>query len=92
MSDESARLANDRVATYILEQFRGEKYTTATAQHLYRCDSIRVIDPDAQDGDYGCDTGCDYTRFTATIACDHGQQVDYEYGEFGMLSDILAGL
>lgn len=92
MIGEAAQRANERVADYIMRQLRGEPGDSPTAQHLANCDSARVTNPDAQDGTYGCDTGCDYTTFTATIACGHGQQMDYEYGEFGMLSDILSGL
>ncbi|MER6183035.1 hypothetical protein [Streptomyces sp. NPDC001652] len=92
MSDEAAQRANERVAAYILEQFEDEPGDDAAAQHLAACDSVRVTDPDAQNGTYGCDTGCDYTRFKAVIACDHGQQCEFKYGEFGRLSDILVGL
>jgi hypothetical protein len=89
MNDDAAQRANDRVARYILAQFKNEPGNEAAAQHLAHCESVRVIDPDASNGTYGCDTGCDYTTFEAVIACDHGQQIDYEYGEFGLLSDIL---
>lgn len=92
MNDEASKRANERVAAYILEQFRDEPGSDPAAQHLAACASAQVTEPDASQGDYGCDTGCDYTRFTAIIACDHGQQYEFKYGEFGMLSDILAGL
>lgn len=92
MTDEAAQRANERVAAYILEQFHDEPGGGESAEHLAACDSIRVTDPDASNGTYGCETGCDYTRFTATIACGHGQQIEFEYGEFGRLGDILVGL
>lgn len=92
MNDEAAQRANDRVAAYILEQFRDEPDSDPAAQHLAACAGAIVTEPDASQGAYGCDTGCDYTRFEAVIACDHGQQYEFKYGEFGMLSDILAGL
>lgn len=87
--DAAADRANAKVARYILEQFQEEPGDEPAAGHLAACDSVRVEDPDAQNGTYGCDTGCDYTRFTAVIACDHGQRHEFEYGEFGTLSDIL---
>lgn len=93
MTGETAQRASERVAAYILEQFHDEPGDDEAAEHLAACDSAVVTNPDASNGTYGCDTGCDYTTFTATIACDHGQQIDdYEYGEFGRLGDILIGL
>lgn len=92
MSDTAADRADKKVARYILEQFKGEPGDDLAAQHLAACDSVRVTDPDAENGTYGCDTGCDYTRFEAVIVCDHGQRYEFEYGEFGMLSDILWSL
>lgn len=89
MSDDATGRANEKVARYILEQFKDDPGLDSAAQHLATCDTVRVTDPDAQSGEYGCDTGCDYTRFEAVIGCDHGQQINYEYGEFGLLSDIL---
>jgi hypothetical protein len=89
MTDETAIRANDKVARYILEQFKDDPDTEPAAEHLAACDSVRVTDPDAQNGTYGCDTGCDYTRFEAVITCDHGQRHEFQYGEFGMLSDII---
>lgn len=92
MSDEAAARANEKVCRYILEQFKDDPGTDPAAKHLSACESIRVTDPDAQSGTYGCDTGCDYTRFEAVVACDHGLQYEFEYGEFGMLGDIIEGL
>lgn len=89
MSDTAADRANEKVARYILEQFQAEPGDDPAAQHLAACDSVRVEDPDAESGTYGCDTGCEYTRFEAVIACAHGQRYEFEYGEFGMLADIL---
>lgn len=92
MTDEAVDRANERVAAYILEQFHDEPGDGEAAEHLAACDGARVTNPDASNGTYGCDTGCDYTRFTATIACGHDQQIEFGYGEFGRLGDILVGL
>ncbi|WP_369211328.1 hypothetical protein [Streptomyces flavofungini] len=92
MTDESAERANEKVASYILEQFKDEPGQEPAAQHLAACDSVRVTDPDARDGEYDCDTECEYVRFEAVIACDHGQRYEFEYGEFGMLSSIIGDL
>jgi hypothetical protein len=89
VNDTAADRANEKVARYILEQFKDEPGDDPAAQHLAACDTACVTEPDATNGTYGCDTGCDYTRFEAVIACDHGRRYEFEYGEFGMLSDIL---
>lgn len=89
MTDTAADRANEKVARYILDQFKEEHDDDSSALHLAACESVRVDDPDAQSGTYGCDTGCEYTRFEAVIACEHGQRYEFKYGEFGLLSEIL---
>lgn len=47
----------------------------------------------AYDGEYGCDTGCEYLRLEATIeceACEVKQRVDY--GEFGDIASLVRAL
>lgn len=46
-------------------------------------------DPDAYNGSYGCDTGCDYARFEAVITCPHGEREQFEWGDFGEIGRIL---
>lgn len=37
-----------------------------------------------EDGEYGCDTGCEYMRLEARIKCEHTDLVHtIDYGEFG---------
>jgi hypothetical protein len=80
--------ADEKVAQYILREFRREDPT----KHLTLCPDTDVVEADAEQGTYGCRTGCDFTRFTALIACSHGDRETYEYGEFGDLSSILFDL
>jgi hypothetical protein len=80
--------ADEKVQRYILNTYR----ELHPDHHLSSCDEVQVIHPDAEYGTSGCDTGCEYTRFTATIRCPHERHHDFEYGEFGNLADILAEL
>lgn len=80
--------ADEKVRRYILNTYR----ELHPDHHLSSCDEVQVIHPDAEYGHDGCDTGCEYTRFTATIRCPHEVHHDFEYGEFGNLADILAEL
>lgn len=89
VKDTAADRANEKVAEYVLQAFRGEPDEDPAALHLAACEGAFVEDPAAEQGAYGCDTGCDYVRFTAVIACEHGRRYRFEYGEFGMLADIL---
>lgn len=69
----------------------GEWVPKAEQPHLVACPEA-VADATAEDGVYGCETGCDYARFEATISCPHGFSEQYEYGQFGELSYILEDL
>lgn len=99
--DEAAGRADRLVAAYILRAFHSDYdrmtyrqgfYRHAAEMHLARCPTMRLTEHEATGGFYGCETGCDYSRFTATIVCGCGRSVDYEYGEFGELADIIADL
>ncbi|MER7361903.1 hypothetical protein [Nonomuraea wenchangensis] len=79
--------ADERVARFILKTYRepGE----AENAHLRDCPDATVQDPDAYDGTYGCDTGCDYARFEGVITCPHGEREQFEWGDFGEIGGIL---
>ena len=85
--------ADELVRRFVLRQYR-RKYVhagysnRAAAEHLQSCPDITVTDQEAYDGEYGCDTGCEYARLEATLRCPHGFSDDFEYGEFGDVADI----
>lgn len=61
--------------------------------HLMRCPSLRVKDAGGRDGVYGCGTGCEYVRLTATLVCGHeGFKSEFDYGSFGDLATLLEDL
>ncbi|WP_433364128.1 hypothetical protein [Streptosporangium sp. CA-115845] len=86
----SAYDADERVARFILATYR--KPGEADNEHLAACPEAHVEDPDAYNGTYGCDTGCDYARFEAIIACPHGERADFNWGDFGDVASILEEL
>lgn len=103
MDNESQKHADALVTRFILRKFREDtqraekshaiyswQRVTEAASHLARCDSAQVAEEERSNGVYGCDTGCEYARLEAVIACDHGFRDDFEYGEFGDLGDLLA--
>lgn len=79
---------NALVARYVLDQYRDE----GTNEHLKACPDITTDDAEGSDGSYGCDTGCDYRRFEATITCPHGERDAFEWGEFGTIASIIEDL
>jgi hypothetical protein len=85
MGDEAADRANELTARFILRTFREEE----AGHHLATCPTARVVEQDASNGTYGCDTGCPYARLEAVIGCDCGQRTDFEYGDFGDIADML---
>lgn len=68
--------ADHLVELYILDTWRAENPDHAD------CTSLRVINSDASDGTYGCETGCSYYRFTAEIVCEHRDPAEFEFGDF----------
>jgi hypothetical protein len=70
--------------SYVLRRYREERST-----HLASCPSTRVTEFDASDGSYGCDTGCEYVRLEATIACVHGAAEEFTWGTFGELAYLI---
>lgn len=59
------------------------------SEHLRSCAEITLADVEASNGSYGCDTGCEYARFEATITCAHGESYEFEWGDFGMIDDFI---
>ncbi|MEU0624942.1 hypothetical protein ABZ329_29295 [Streptomyces rubiginosohelvolus] len=101
-TSEGAAKADAIVSRYILRKFREETKANMTsplpsfrarvsesAAHLVSCPDLRVVDQEATNGSYGCDTGCDYARLEADLICSHGMREEYEYGDFGELADML---
>lgn len=87
LEDVSER-ANELVRAYIVRHYLAEN----PGGHLGGCDQVTVEDAAAEDGGYGCDTGCEYVRFTAVLACPHGSREEHGYGEFGDLAGIIEDL
>jgi len=85
--DDYVTDADERVALFILKTYRepGE----ADNAHLRDCPDVTVEDPDAYDGTYSCDTGCEYARFEAVITCPHEEREQFEWGGFDRIGDIL---
>ena len=80
--------ADEQVARLVEHMARDD----ADNEHLRNCADLIVQFPTAQEGTYGCDTGCEYVRLTAELFCPHGYRESFEYGEFGGIADLLAQL
>lgn len=89
MTERSERV-DALVKAWILDEYRDEHARTGT--HLSECPDVTVATFEAEDGEYGCDTGCSYLRLEATLSCPHGETTEYEYGEFGDMADIIVDL
>lgn len=83
--------ADEKTAAMILRKFQAE-FHGERHRHLKECADVSVTHSDMYNGTYGCETGCEYARLEATVACPHGHSYDYEYGTFGDLSDLIAEL
>lgn len=82
--------ANAKVKKWILNRYHENWSVRQGHPHLVDCPDAVVKDLDGENGIYGCDTGCEYARLTATIRCPHGYvDDDWGYGEFGDLAGIL---
>lgn len=87
--------ADALVKAWILDVYRKDQRLSAyrvTSSHLSECPDVSISWYEAEDGEYGCDTGCPYLRLEATLSCPHGETTEYEYGEFGEMADIIAEL
>ena len=83
--DEAGERANRLVAAWIVRRYRSDGGNA----HLRVCPDASV-EVEGYDSQFGCDTGCEYARLEATIACPHGDRdEDFEYGQFGELADLL---
>lgn len=60
--------------------------------HLKTCETADM-DLDMSDGEYGCNSGCEYFRMEAKVwcMCDEVQQT-IDYGEFGAISYFVREL
>lgn len=76
--------ADRLVERYILDEWLRDQ-----GFNPHRCDTLHVVDSDAEDGRYGCSTGCEYVRFSAVVACDHQGPTYFQFGEFGNLAGII---
>lgn len=61
-------------------------------RHLRTCPAAAVEAVEGTNGTYGCDTGCEFARLEAVVRCPHGVRADVEYGQFGMLADLIADM
>lgn len=81
--------ADERVAAFVVRDFVEKGRVGESEAHLRACPDVSVAHVEGSDGEYGCDTGCEYARLEASLSCPHGFSVDHEYGAFGDLADIL---
>jgi hypothetical protein len=85
LTDASER-ANALVAAWIVKQYRDD----GPNGHLRTCPDATTAELEGYDGQYGCETGCEYARLETAIVCPHGERDEnYTYGEFGELADII---
>lgn len=78
--------ADERVRIYVLREAQSHPRT-------HTCPDTDVSFIEGDDGTYGCDTGCEYWRLTARLTCEHFPEgFEFEYGQFGMLNDLLEAL
>lgn len=87
--------ADELLRRYVLRQYREEAnrhLPPAQRLHMQDCPDAAVTYLDASGGSYGCDTGCEYMRFEATITCPHEQPVEWEWGDFGELAYLIEDL
>ena len=84
--DEQQARAEGFTRGLVLYHFRLDRDND---EHLRTCGDVSVEHAEAWDGLYGCDTGCEYARLEAHISCPHGHAVDYEYGTFGEVADLV---
>lgn len=88
--------ADELVRRSILRKYREQisrmgdsGWAYRASPHLATCPDIDVIDPDALDG--RCSEGtCPRAELIATLRCPHGEEIDYEWGTFGDLNNLIA--
>lgn len=88
MTETPSERTDRLLQRYVLKLFRED----CDNRHFRECTDIVLIDYEATDGSYGCDTGCSYVRFEADVTCPHGFSEHWESGDFGRLSDVIKEL
>lgn len=94
--------ADELLSRYMLRELRRSRtpYGTSTdpvhynvPMHLVACPTTTAIVA-AEDGFYGCETGCEYLRFAVRLACACPGVKTYlwRWGKFDALSDLLDAL
>ena len=61
-------------------------------RHLRICPETVVVDHEVTDGTYGCDTGCEFLRWSVTVQCPHHERHEVNDGEFGDMRTVITGL
>ena len=94
--NDQPNASDELLADFVLRRYRHENGVPPRGRdmqpsHLATCPSTCVVDLDARNGTYGCDTGCEYYRLEATLHCDH-EETDFEFGDFGELADLIEDL
>jgi len=79
---------DNKVADWLLGKYRAEY----PQDHLGTCPEATTKNAEGWDGQYGCETGCEYLRLECTVTCPHGQSAEYDYGDFGSLDLLLDDL
>ena len=81
--------ADDKVARMVAQMYREETLFESNPfdhqLHLAVCETMKAEAAEANDGAYGCDTGCEYYDLRALIKCDCPTIADevWSYGSFG---------
>ncbi|MCW2904222.1 MAG: hypothetical protein JWO67_6487 [Streptosporangiaceae bacterium] len=94
--------ADELLSRYLLKEARRPQRPGLTStspahyeipMHLLACPTTTAIVA-AEDGFYGCETGCEYLRFAVRLACTCPGVKTYlwEYGQFGELRDLIDDL
>lgn len=86
-AEAQAIQAHELLKAYVLDEFRHEE----PRSHVATCPTLKILDLEAADGSYGCETGCDYYTLSAMIGCDH-ETVKFTADGFGMVYDLINSL
>jgi hypothetical protein len=88
--DEREQRVNALLGRYIMRRYKDRD--GGDNAHLKSCPESALIEHDAKDTRYGCDTGCEYMRFEAVITCPHDEREEYDWGDFGELEFLISDL
>lgn len=78
--------ADELLAAVVLQKYREDR--EGRDDHLASCPETVARDVSGENGTYGCDTGCEYYKLTATLKCPH-EELDWEYGDFGDIAGLI---